>query len=381
MTKQQALKLFEEKKVRTVWDDEQEKWYFSIVDVVSILTESTDGRKYWNKLKQRLKEEGNETVTNCHQLKMQAVDGKMNLKINSKIIQQINDMKTISNKQLTIQVSPHGAELCSIVANGKEYLWQADPAFWKRHSPVLFPIVGSVWENEYRNEGIPYTLTQHGFARDMEFTLISEKEDEVRYRLVSNEETLHKYPFPFCLEIGYRIQGKKIEVMWEVKNSGKKDMHFQIGAHPAFYWPEFDASNSERGFFRFDKENGLKYILISEKGCADPSTEYSLELTDGLLPLDTHTFDKDALILENEQVRKVTLYNKEKLAYLSLHFNAPVVGLWSPPAKNAPFVCIEPWYGRCDRAHYTGEYKDKDWMQHLQPEEIFQGGYTIEIDE
>ena len=127
-------------------------------------------------------------------------------------------MKTISNKQLTIQVSPHGAELCSIVANGKEYLWQANPAFWKRHSPVLFPIVGSVWENEYRNEGIPYTLTQHGFARDMEFTLISEKEDEVRCRLVSNEETLHKYPFPFCLEIGYRIQGKKIEVMWEVKN-------------------------------------------------------------------------------------------------------------------------------------------------------------------
>ena len=126
---------------------------------------------------------------------------------------------------------------------------------------------------------------------------------------------------------------------------------------------------------------GLKYILISEKGCADPSTEYSLELTDGLLPLDTHTFDKDALILENEQVRKVSLYNKEKQAYLSLHFNAPVVGLWSPPAKNAPFVCIEPWYGRCDRAHYTGEYKDKDWMQHLQPEEIFQGGYTIEIDE
>ena len=106
-------------------------------------------------------------------------------------------MKTISNEQLTIQVSPHGAELCSIFANGKEYLWQADPAFWKRHSPVLFPIVGSVWENEYRNEGITYTLSQHGFARDMEFTLVSEKEDEVRYQLMSNEETLKKYPFPF----------------------------------------------------------------------------------------------------------------------------------------------------------------------------------------
>ena len=192
-------------------------------------------------------------------------------------------MKTISNEQLTIQVSPHGAELCSIFANGKEYLWQADPAFWKRH--------------------------------------------------------------------------------------------------PAFYWPDFNADTQNRGFFGFDKEEGLKYILISEKGCADPSTEYSLELTDGLLPLDTHTFDKDALIIENEQIHKVTLYTKEKKAYLSLHFHAPVVGLWSPPAKNAPFVCIEPWYGRCDRAHYTGEYKDKDWMQHLQPEETFRGGYTIEIDE
>lgn len=79
MTKQQAIKLFEEKKIRTVWDDEQEKWYFSIVDTVSILTDSVDGRKYWNKLKQRLKEEGNETVTNCHQLKLQASDGKMRL--------------------------------------------------------------------------------------------------------------------------------------------------------------------------------------------------------------------------------------------------------------------------------------------------------------
>lgn len=170
-------------------------------------------------------------------------------------------------------------------------------------------------------------------------------------------------------------------MIWKVKNTGDKEMYFQIGAHPAFYWPEFDENSLERGFFGFDRKDGLKYILISEKGCADPSVEYSLELADGLLPLDTHTFDKDALILENGQVRKVTLFNKEKRAYLSLHFNAPVVGLWSPPAKNAPFVCIEPWYGRCDRAHYTGEYKDKDWIQHLQPDEIFQGGYTIEIEE
>lgn len=174
-------------------------------------------------------------------------------------------MKTLFNGRLSIEVSAHGAELCSIFSNGKEYLWQADPAFWKRHSPVLFPIVGSVWENEYRNEGTTYVLTQHGFARDMEFTLISEENDEVRYQLVSNEETLKKYPFPFRLTIGYRIREKKVDVMWEVENTGEKEMHFQIGAHPAFYYPDFDAETQERGFFGFNKKSGLKYILISEK--------------------------------------------------------------------------------------------------------------------
>ena len=79
MTKKEAIKIFEEKKVRTLWDDEQEKWYFSIVDVVSILTDSVDGRKYWNKLKERLKKEGNQTATNCHQLKLVASDGKKRL--------------------------------------------------------------------------------------------------------------------------------------------------------------------------------------------------------------------------------------------------------------------------------------------------------------
>ena len=106
---------------------------------------------------------------------------------------------------------------------------------------------------------------------------------------------------------------------------------------------------------------------------------YPLNLKDSLLPLDTSTFDADALILENGQVKVVTLYDNARKAVLSLQFDAPVVGLWSPPAKNAPFVCIEPWYGRCDRMNYDGEYKDKDWIQKLQPNGVFNGGYVIEI--
>lgn len=288
-------------------------------------------------------------------------------------------MEKLSNDKLNIQVSAAGAELCSIQCNGKEYLWQADPAFWNRHSPVLFPIVGRVWDNVYRCNGEVFTIGQHGFARDMEFSLVSCSENELWYRLTDNDETHKKYPYNFCLEIGYRINGKRIEVMWRVGNTGRGDMYFQIGAHPAFYFPGFDVSAKERGFFGFDKKEGLEYILIGGKGCADTGAYYPLVLDEGLLPMDTSTFDGDALILENGQVREVTLYDNSRKAVLRLSFDAPVVGLWSPPGKNAPFVCIEPWYGRCDRMNFAGEFKDKDWIQRLAEGEVFNGGYVIEI--
>lgn len=290
-------------------------------------------------------------------------------------------MKTLSNDSLTIQVSPHGAELSSIVANatGKEYLWQADPAFWKRHSPVLFPIVGSLWNSEYRNNGNTYKLSQHGFARDKEFELIEETDTELRFRLTESEDTLQQYPFPFCLEIGYRLTGNQIEITWTVENTGSEEMHFQIGAHPAFYYPDFNENSEQRGFFTFDRTLGLSYKLIQEKGCIGDK-QYPLTLnSEGLLPLDIHTFDKDALVLEDSQVKRVDLLTPNGSPYLSVHFTAPVVGLWSPPSKNAPFVCIEPWYGRCDRVDYAGEYKDKDWMQHLKEGERFVGRYSVEV--
>ena len=289
-------------------------------------------------------------------------------------------MKTLSNSELTIRMSSHGAELCSICFRGREYLWQADPAYWKRHSPVLFPIVGSVWEGKYRHEGQTFELSQHGFARDMDFRLYSESPDEVHYRLEDSEETRAKYPFPFLLDIGYRIHGNCIDVLWEVSNPGDRPMHFQIGAHPAFYFPDYEPAAESRGYFGFGAAKDLQYILISEKGCADVERSYPLPLDkDGLLPLDVHTFDHDALILEDSQVKEVTLYDTKRRPCLRLCFDAPLVGLWSPPGKNAPFVCIEPWYGRCDRAHYSGECKDRDWMQHLAPKETFKGGYRIEV--
>lgn len=288
-------------------------------------------------------------------------------------------MNTLSNSELTLQVSPRGAELHSIVCHGHEYLWQGDPAFWNRRSPILFPIVGSVWQNQYLHEGKTYPMSQHGFARDMDFELLSQTVDELRYRLTDTEETRKIYPFPFVLEIGYRLQGKCIEVIWQVTNPASSDMYFQIGAHPAFYFPNHDPADPRRGFFGFDRTEGLLSTALAEKGCVDPDAHFPMELTDGLLPMDTHTFDIDTFVLENGQVHEVTLYDNDRHAILALRFDAPVVGLWSPPGVDAPFVCIEPWYGRCDRAHFTGEFKDKDWIQHLGAGQSFHSTYSIEI--
>ncbi len=290
-------------------------------------------------------------------------------------------MHTLKNDVLTVEVSEHGAELHSIRKGATEYLWQADPKFWARHSPVLFPIVGSVWDKLYRVDGKVYELGQHGFARDMDFVKVEGNDTEVFYRLESNEETLKKYPWPFRLEIGYKLKGNAIEVIWRVYNPGTEEMYFQIGAHPAFYYPDYDPETDERGYFSFDRSEGLECIRIMEKGCVDAVTKYPLEIPqDGLLPLRKDTFDViDTIMLQDSQIGRVTLHRNDGTPWLSLKFTAPVVGLWSPPTKNAPFICIEPWYGRCDRAGYTGDYRQKDWVNRLEPGKEFEGIYTIEI--
>ena len=305
-------------------------------------------------------------------------------------------MKKISNGILEISVEEHGAELSSIRFNGREYLWGAYPEFWKRHSPVLFPIVGSVWNGKYTSHGETFQMGQHGLVRDMDFLLIKEKADCLEYELKSSEETLGKYPYPFILRIGYKIEGKSITVIWKVENHTCKDMYFQIGAHPAFYWPLLsaetiengvDAMNTElaksddRGYFYFpEKPTEIVRTLITEGGCVDIEKKQSLKVVDGYLPLTTETFNHDALVLEHDQLHEVTLCDKDKKPYLTISWDAPLVGLWSPPKKNAPFVCIEPWYGRADRANFNGSFEEKDWIQHLEGNGKFEVKYSITIN-
>lgn len=289
---------------------------------------------------------------------------------------------TLSNHLLTVEIDTHGAELQSIKNNRtqQEYLWQGDKAFWGRRSPILFPIVGSVWNGTYRMDNSTYAMSQHGFARDCDFELLdSYAEDEFSFALESNETTMALYPRHFRLEIGYKLQGEKLFVMWLVRNTGNKTMDFQIGAHPAFNYSGFNAADAVHGYF----ELGCRHVRVQQIECQGCVGAAETEITfpdSGLLPLSAATFAHDALILPDAQLHRVSMLDKDFAPYLTLLFQSPVVGLWSPPAGNAPFVCIEPWWGRCDRVGFSGEFSDREYINTLVPGAEFRAGYTIIID-
>ncbi len=145
----------------------------------------------------------------------------------------------LKNEKVSILVNSHGAELKSLrrLSTGTEYMWKADPQFWGRTSPVLFPFVGSLKEKEYKTKGEVYPMSQHGFARDMEFELVSQDENEIWFELKSSEETLKKYPYEFILKLGYKLLDEGVEVLWQVENPGQEELPFSIGGHPAFNCP------------------------------------------------------------------------------------------------------------------------------------------------
>lgn len=289
-------------------------------------------------------------------------------------------MFTIKNSDLSVMVTAHGAEMRSLkdCRTRREYLWNANPLYWKRTSPVLFPLVGNYKNKEVRYDGRIYSLPQHGFARDMEFELISLSQSEVWFALESNAETLSKYPFPFRLEIGYRLADRKVQVFWRVINTGKETMYFSIGGHPAFLCPFNPEDKQEDYYLSFDAKGQVVSRALGEDGLAtDRLVTYPLE--DGLLKIGKDLFDNDALVIENHQAQQVSLCTPDKKPYVTVTFDAPLFGVWSVPRKEAPFVCIEPWYGRCDHTDFNGTLEEREWGNVLPAGEVFEVKYSIEI--
>ena len=288
-------------------------------------------------------------------------------------------MIELKNEQLSIIVAEKGAELQSIKdANGKEYLWQGDPDFWPRRSPILFPLVCSVNDNTYRVDGKEYHLPRHGFARDMEFKLIARSERKVTFALESSDESKLVYPYDFTLSVSYILDGNKIGVIWHVHNTDTREIHFQIGGHPAFNIPDMKAGESQYGRIRLDTQEPLDGLKSYIDGSHE-MTEIPVEVEDGIIEFSDNTWRNDSVKIHKCQVHRAELLNKASEPEVTVDFRTPVIAFWSPFGKNAPFVCIEPWYGIGDPRGFKGEFKDKPFMNHLQPGASFMSKYEIKI--
>ena len=221
-------------------------------------------------------------------------------------------------------------------------------------------------------------MSQHGFARDMEFELTKQTDDELVFELRSTEDTFAKYPFHFGLEAGYRIDGSNLIVSWKVRNCDNKEMFFSIGGHPAFMCPIKDGDKQTGYKILFDEKDTIIASVIGDHGTLS-SRKKAYTLNNGYMNITVDLFDEDALIVEDNQAHKVSLCNQEGEPYLTVSFDAPLFGLWSPAKKNAPFVCIEPWYGRCDKDIFKGDLSQREWGNRLAPSQDFYAEYTISI--
>lgn len=289
----------------------------------------------------------------------------------------------LENDKLEVKISTLGAEIQSVKnkITNKNYLWDGNKEFWGRKSPVLFPFVGSLKNKEYEFNGKKYQMGQHGFARDMEFEFLSKIENIIWFQLKYNDDTLEKYPFKFLLKIGYELNENKLKVIWNVENLDNKIMYFSIGAHPAFLVPFEENTNREEYYIKFNTNKNLINTGL-ESGLANKNNLNNriIKLDDnGYLKIDKELFKYDALIIENNQATEVSLCMSDKTEYVKVKFESPLFGIWSPYKENCPFVCIEPWYGRCDSIEFNGNLEQREWQNQLNPNEEFNKNYIIEF--
>ena len=279
---------------------------------------------------------------------------------------------SLSNDVISAQINTLGAELCSLKnTENKDFIWEGDPAYWGKHSPVLFPIVGTLKNNTYTHNNKEYILTRHGFARDMEFELVDQTANTSTFSIQSNSTTLASYPFQFELQIQYTLFHSTLEIAYKVINKDNSAIPFSIGAHPAFALP----GNFENYSLEFEKVEPLEYTLL-ENDLVSTQTE-TIATNSNFVPLTHKLFERDALIFKKLQSKSLTIIEKE-IPRLKVHFeDFPNLGIWTK--VGAPFLCIEPWFGYSDTIESNGNLFEKEGIIVLKSTDTFQTKFCIEI--
>ncbi|MEO6960505.1 MAG: aldose 1-epimerase family protein [Puia sp.] len=288
-------------------------------------------------------------------------------------------MYTLENDFLKAELSSKGAELQRLFhkVHQLEYLWNADPAFWAKHSPVLFPFVGGLKNNAYQYQGKTYPMNRHGFAREKDFVVEKQSAHEIVFLLRSDEETKKVYPFDFEFRIRYSLDGDEISTEYLIKNTGKSVMLFSVGGHPAFRLPLTPDTVFSDYYLRFEEKENLSRWPISPDGLIETQPIPLLNDTDRLNLLKP-LFYKDALVFKYPASSEISLLSAKTKHGINVQMGEfPFLGIWS--FKDANFLCIEPWCGIADSVTSNQRLENKEGMEKAAPGSTFSRQWRVRL--
>ncbi len=288
----------------------------------------------------------------------------------------------LKNGKFTAAATTQGGELISFRdGEGTEYLWQGDPAFWVGRDPILFPIVGALKDGKIRFPEGEYAMGRHGFARNARFTLAEQGEDCVTLELTESPETLAQYPYPFRLRVTHRLTERGFETAYGVKNTGEGPMMYCVGGHAAFNCPVRAGERFEDYRLVFDEREDAGSVAVGPGGVLGGFLEEEYLRGTDTIALDHGIFDRaDTLIFDGLRSQGVSLVHKDTGRGLRMDFHQfPMLGIWTMPEKNAPYICIEPWQGCGAYGDENGRFADKPYAVILAPGEEKTLRFSVEL--
>ncbi len=290
---------------------------------------------------------------------------------------------TIQSHVLTVDIDTLGAQLASIrTRDGEEYLWQGDPDIWARRAPILFPFIGRLKDSTYALQGTPYTISTHGFARDMEFEVVEQTEDTVSFQLTHTPQTQAVYPFAFTLTVTYSLKGHVLTKTHRVLNRSSRDMFYELGAHDGFRVPVGEGLTMADYAIRLPGLERVAFYGMDENLMLTPKGE-EIPLNSSALPLTPSTFGLDTMILDTPPQAKAVLCDKAGQPRVALEFpDFPYLGIWTQGKPfDTGYVCIEPWSTLPDGTFMGRELEDKTGIRRLAPGQSEELRYTTTIYE
>ena len=285
----------------------------------------------------------------------------------------------LENDELRVEVAAKGAELQRLwhKKNEIDYLWNGDAASWGKKRPVLFPIVGGLKNNPYRCEDTVYHMGRHGFARDMTFAVEEQTKDSLSFIRTSNEETWAHYPFNFNFIVRYQLLHNRLMVTYHVKNKSHGSMYFSVGGHPAFKVPFVPATSFNDYYLKFSEVEDAPIWPLSAEGLIEKESVPFFKNEDRIA-LKKELFYKDALVFKYLRSNSISIVSDKTDHGITVKFDGfPYMGIWS--ARDADFVCIEPWCGIADSVDATGKLEDTECIQLLEKEEIFERTWSVAL--